>query len=220
MTQLSSIEEAVAYPRDENAVRVIGFERRLVATLIDGALIFLLSFFLTLVIGSIGVFSGAYDNREALPTDRLLPLLGILISLAYYVGYWKRSGQTPGKSIMEMKVITTDGRPISWGRALARYVGYIVSGLVVSIGFLWIAFDEKRQGWHDKMAGTCVAYVEDDVVDPQNVKLVPEDAGHKWGWFTVWLVLVLVLPGALTASLWVLGPSVNKALYNLVDGLR
>lgn len=220
MTHISNIEEAVDYSRDEHAVRVIGFERRLVATLIDGALIFLASFFVVLAIGILGIFSGAWDNREALPADRLLPLAGIIISLAYYIGYWKKSGQTPGKSIMEIKVIATDGSPLSWGRALARYVGYIVSAIFLSVGFLWIAFDQKRQGWHDKMAGTCVAFVDDEVIDPENVKLVPEDTGHKWGWFTVWLVFVLLLPGALTASLWILGPSVNKALHNLIDGLR
>jgi uncharacterized RDD family membrane protein YckC len=48
------------------------------------------------------------------------------------------------------------GRNIGIGRAIGRYVGYLVSAAVLLIGLIWAAFDPRKQGWHDKMASTFV----------------------------------------------------------------
>ncbi len=48
------------------------------------------------------------------------------------------------------------GQPASTGQLIGRYFAYIVSTLPLMLGFIWIAFDPRKQGWHDKLAGTIV----------------------------------------------------------------
>ena len=45
---------------------------------------------------------------------------------------------------------------ITFGVAFLRLIGYLVSGAMFYLGFLWIAVDPRKQGWHDKIAGTVV----------------------------------------------------------------
>lgn len=82
------------------------------------------------------------------------------IPLVYCVLFWKYKSATPGKLLLDMKIVdaTTGGKP-SAGRLVLRYIGYIVCVLSLCIGFFWIAFDKRRQGWHDKMANTLVVMV-------------------------------------------------------------
>ena len=58
--------------------------------------------------------------------------------------------------IAGIKIIRTDSSPIEWTHAVLRYFGYIVCFLTLTIGFIWIAFDERKQGLHDKIADTYV----------------------------------------------------------------
>jgi uncharacterized RDD family membrane protein YckC len=48
------------------------------------------------------------------------------------------------------------GMPLTFGQALGRYLAYFVSAIPLCLGMLWVAFDSKKQGWHDKLAGTVV----------------------------------------------------------------
>ena len=87
--------------------------------------------------------------------------LGNLFSLVYDVGFWvKNDGRTPGKMAIKVKVVKTDGSPITFGTAILRWIGYIISGLPLGLGFFWIAWDSQKQGWHDKIAGTYVVKYE------------------------------------------------------------
>ncbi|HBX67811.1 MAG TPA: hypothetical protein DEH25_00005, partial [Chloroflexi bacterium] len=63
-----------------------------------------------------------------------------------------------GKVVMGLQVIPLRGGRMNFFRSLVRYVGYIVSIIPLFLGFFWILFDRRRQGWHDKLAGTCVVY--------------------------------------------------------------
>ena len=105
----------------------------------------------------------------------------------------------------------TDGRPLGYGKAFLRFVGYIISALVASLGFLWIGFDGRRQGWHDKIAGTLVTLSDDDFAG-EAATFVPSDSGSsKWVWVVVWLVLAFVAPWALVGgALWMLGPVLSR----------
>ena len=89
----------------------------------------------------------------------LISSLGIylLISIVYNVGFWLLSGQTPGKRVLGVRVMRTDGTRLRLGNALRRQVGYWISAILY-LGFIWILFDSKRQGFHDKLAGTIVTY--------------------------------------------------------------
>ncbi|MEK9159812.1 MAG: RDD family protein [Patescibacteria group bacterium] len=79
-----------------------------------------------------------------------------LIPVAYFIGFWTWKGATPGKMICKLKIVDLHGGPINIKTAALRFVGYILSGVALCIGFIWIGFDEKKQGWHDKIAKTYV----------------------------------------------------------------
>jgi uncharacterized RDD family membrane protein YckC len=81
---------------------------------------------------------------------------GLVISVAYWLGFWVWRGQTPGKMAVGIKVIRTDSSPVKWQCALCRFLGYIVSAVTLFIGFIWVAFDSRKQGIHDKIADTYV----------------------------------------------------------------
>jgi len=86
----------------------------------------------------------------------LASLLSIVIAFGYLIYFWTTTGQTPGKKMMGLKVIATDGATLNVSKAVMRIIGYMVSGAILYLGFIWILFDTNKQGWHDKIAGTYV----------------------------------------------------------------
>lgn len=79
------------------------------------------------------------------------------ITWAYFTLFTGVFGQTPGKMALRLKVVNERGEIPGLGRAAIREIpGKLLSSLVLSLGFLWIAFDSRKQGWHDKIAGTYV----------------------------------------------------------------
>jgi uncharacterized RDD family membrane protein YckC len=78
------------------------------------------------------------------------------VQVGYFVGFWVWRGQTPGKFIMRVKIIKMDGSRVTWGTALLRYCGYIISAVIILVGLLWVGVDSRRQGFHDKIAETFV----------------------------------------------------------------
>jgi uncharacterized RDD family membrane protein YckC len=79
-----------------------------------------------------------------------------LLFLAYFTVLVADSGQTFGKKLLGVRVVRTDGLPVSYGRALGRTVGYYISSLLFGLGFLWALWDGSNQTWHDKLADTLV----------------------------------------------------------------
>ena len=69
---------------------------------------------------------------------------------------WAWKGSTIGGIVLGLKVVRMDGQPITFAVALVRALAAAFSILVLFLGFLWIAWDAERQGWHDKIAGTVV----------------------------------------------------------------
>jgi len=80
----------------------------------------------------------------------VLPTVAIIV-------FWKYKSATPGKMVVGARIVDakTGGKP-SNGQFLIRYFAYLVSTLPLGLGFLWIAFDRRKQAWHDKLAGTVV----------------------------------------------------------------
>lgn len=73
------------------------------------------------------------------------------------ITFWIYKSATPGKMVLGLKIVDADtGGPCSTGQLIGRYLGYYVSLLVFFLGFIWVAFDKRKQGWHDKLAGTLV----------------------------------------------------------------
>jgi uncharacterized RDD family membrane protein YckC len=81
-------------------------------------------------------------------------------SLVILAGYgavmWKLKSATVGGIICGCQVVRADGRPLDWTTAIVRALACFLSLVVIGLGFIWIAIDEDRQGWHDKIAGTIV----------------------------------------------------------------
>jgi uncharacterized RDD family membrane protein YckC len=75
---------------------------------------------------------------------------------AYGAVMWKLRGATVGGIIFDLHVVRVDGRPMDWPTAVLRALSCFLSLAVAGLGFFWIAFDDNKQGWHDKIANTVV----------------------------------------------------------------
>ncbi|MGG5819832.1 RDD family protein [Falsiroseomonas sp. HW251] len=137
----------MSFGGQQDAVRYAGFWPRLLAQILDLLWLLPLSALLS-VIGAL-VNGGEISDLGEL----MLNLIGALIVLLF----WAERQGTPGKLVLGLKIVDaeTGGTP-TIGRLVLRYVGYLVSALPLGLGYLWIIWDARRQGWHDKMAGTVV----------------------------------------------------------------
>jgi uncharacterized RDD family membrane protein YckC len=137
----------------ENAeLEYVGFWARLVASLIDTVLMGIIVWPLLH-----WWYGPAYWLDESLvhgPADFLLSWL--LPALAVIL-FWVYRQATPGKMAVGATIVDADtGARPGTGQLLGRYLAYYVSLLPFCLGFLWVAFDRRKQGWHDKLAGTVV----------------------------------------------------------------
>lgn len=128
-----------------------GFFRRLLASLID-TLIFvaLISIVLLLLGRSVGDSILIQDNWLDIFLNNILPIIITVI-------LWHRFKGTPGKLLLNCYVVDAkSGEPPNWTQSIIRYAGYFLSLFSLLLGFLWIIWDKKKQGFHDKLAGTVV----------------------------------------------------------------
>jgi uncharacterized RDD family membrane protein YckC len=78
---------------------------------------------------------------------------------------WLKYGATPGKLLFDCDIIDArSGKRLTFGQALLRYISYLLSALPLGLGFLWILWDKRKQGWHDKIAGTVVVIHDESTV--------------------------------------------------------
>lgn len=149
-----------------------GFGQRLLALIIDGIVLSVVYFvIITPVIAVLGFgAASAIESGETLSEEEAVGMVGaifagigtiLLISFALYLFYFaamessKYQG-TVGKIAMGIKVTDLNGNRISFGKAFLRYVGRIISGMILYIGYLMAAFTDKKQALHDMIAGTLV----------------------------------------------------------------
>lgn len=213
MTAISSQNSSKSNVR---TVEVIGFGRRFLAILIDGVFIFLGSILAAFIVGVVWVMLGWWTSAADWPWATISAILGLLVSLVYYNGKWvQTSGQTFGKMMLGIRIISKDGSPLTTGKLLLRYLGYIISSLFASLGFIWVAFDKKRRGWHDMIAGTYVVSIMHEFPTGEEVEFEASDAGKSWIWVVIWIFLALGTPAGVISALWFLGPVVNSILNGL-----
>ncbi len=79
--------------------------------------------------------------------------------IIYHSVFWATKGTTIGGIICGLKVVRLDDRPLDWGVAIVRSLCAVLSLVVAGLGFIWVAFDDERQSWHDKIAGTTIVKV-------------------------------------------------------------
>jgi len=131
-----------------------GFWARAGASIIDTILIMLITLPFLL-----SIYGWAYSDAEktamlAGPADFLiswvLPTVAVII-------FWVFKQATPGKMAISATIVdATTGEPASTAQLMGRYCAYFVSILPLFLGIFWVAFDKRKQGWHDKLAGTVV----------------------------------------------------------------
>jgi hypothetical protein len=89
-------------------------------------------------------------------TAIIFPFFAPFLALAFNVAFWSTRGATPGKKFMGLLIIDADGNYLTVERSIIRYLGYIISGIFLAMGFFWIYFDLNNQGWHDKFSKSFV----------------------------------------------------------------
>lgn len=159
-------EEKVVQPQEEvkpqsaettegksvGGTRYAGFWIRFLAVFIDG-LIFSIIVMPVLRL-MFPIADGATSSYYSTATD-----INSVLTAIYSVTMITLYGATVGKMAVGIRVVTVDGSKITWTKAIMReIVGKFVSAIILLIGFIMVAFDAKKQGLHDKIAGTYVVY--------------------------------------------------------------
>jgi uncharacterized RDD family membrane protein YckC len=87
-----------------------------------------------------------------------IPLF-FIVAFGYFPYFWWKGGATPGMKMLGVKVVRAiDGGPLTGSMAVMRFIGYIVSSAVFDLGFIWVAFEPRKRGWHDMIADTVVIH--------------------------------------------------------------
>jgi uncharacterized RDD family membrane protein YckC len=136
----------------QQELEYVGFWPRLGAAIID----ILLQLVVTLPL------TYAIYGRISAPSGKFFMgfgdiLVNVVLPAAAVIAFWVHVGATPGKMAMSAQIVDADtGAPLSPSKSVLRYLGYFVSLIPLGVGYLWIAFDRRKQGWHDKIANSVV----------------------------------------------------------------
>jgi len=135
----------------------VGFWLRFVAFLIDSLV---LGFVLIPVL--LAIYGRQYFDPERMLSGAMAGTWDIVIQvivLAMGVAFWRYWGATPGKMAVGAKIVDArTGELASTGKLVVRFIAYFVSFIPLGLGFAWIGFDPRKQGFHDKIAGTLVIH--------------------------------------------------------------
>ena len=139
-----------------------GFWVRVGASIIDSIVLLLVALPIMFAVYGDDYFSGEISSFEPVKffMDWVFPAIAVIL-------FWMYKSATPGKIALSLKVVdASSGRAITAGQSIGRYLGYFVSLVPFGLGILWVAFDRKKQGWHDKLASTVVVRDKTGNVDP------------------------------------------------------
>jgi len=124
---------------------------------------FLLDYILTLLAPALTLVFAVYIKRHGASQTAATAFVVVgYLTTAFviffnYIHFYLRRGQSFGKRFIGVRVVRIDGRPIDYQTAVLRHiVGYPLSLLFFGLGIVWVLWDRRRQGWHDKLAKTVV----------------------------------------------------------------
>lgn len=138
----------------ENELEYVGFWARTGATIIDSIIVIAVTFPLLIAIYGWAYFDAEKTGFVAGTADFLISW--VLPAIAV-IAFWILKQATPGKMALGARIVDArSGNPASTAQLVGRYFAYYLSMLPLFLGFLWVAFDKKKQGWHDKLSGTVV----------------------------------------------------------------
>jgi uncharacterized RDD family membrane protein YckC len=150
-----------------------GFTSRAVAFIIDYAIVLLAT---AIAVSALSLFfgipsverfidwlnsmlPGILNVFDALTSPTFGAVFFLLFQYTYFVFFFSTTGQTVGKAVMGLRVVTTDGKRMGVKRSFIRALCYTLSLAPLGLGFLWVLGEDRRRAWHDKIAHTYVLYV-------------------------------------------------------------
>lgn len=140
-------------------MELAGVGSRFGSYLIDSILIGVVLTIINMIggFGLMGLAQGGSSNESLFVSLLIIiQIIDILLCVGYYT-YFFGNGQTLGMKAVNIKLIRTDGNPeIGYWHGFLRYIGMLISALVLCLGYIWILIDENKQGWHDKIADVYV----------------------------------------------------------------
>lgn len=136
----------------ESTVEYVGFFKRFIAALIDSLLLTVLVIPFLIYFYGLDLLLGQVSR-----TDPLYVLLNYVLPALVLIIFWHFRSSSPGKLLFNAVIVDakTLQKPKSW-QLWVRYLGYYVSIFPCMLGIIWVAFDPKKRGWHDFLAGTLV----------------------------------------------------------------
>jgi uncharacterized RDD family membrane protein YckC len=137
----------------EAVIEYVGFWPRVGAALIDSVIVGLVTAPMLYAVYGPEYFQ---PDRHGLAGSSDLIISYLLPALAIIL-FWRYKSATPGKMLIHAKIVDakTYAAP-STGQLIGRYLAYFISIIPLLLGLIWVAFDRRKQGWHDKLAGTLV----------------------------------------------------------------
>lgn len=138
--------------QQESEMEYAGFWSRVGATLIDTVILMILTVPMLLA-----VYGRSYWENESFIAGPADFIISYVLPAVIVIALWVRLSATPGKMAIGATIVDarTGGKP-GVRQFIIRYLGYFVSTIPLCLGFIWVGFDARKQGWHDKMAGTVV----------------------------------------------------------------
>ena len=148
--------EADPYQRPEAPItdtvdsQPVGFWKRVLASIIDTILMLMITMPILYMI-----YGGSYFDGTQLSHGVMDILLQYVFPAVAVILFWMYKSATPGKMVIGAKIVDAKtGGKVPTGRLILRYIGYYVSAIPLGLGLLWVGWDPRKQGWHDKIAGT------------------------------------------------------------------
>ncbi len=136
----------------EDKLEYAGFWRRFAASVIDGGILVAIGIGISFTLGT-DPFPQEVQTPLEIIDVVLTTTLDFILVILFWLYYY---GQTPGKRLLAIKIITQDQKALTLPVAIIRYCAYFVSFVVVGLGYFWVAWHPKNQGWHDLIAQTYV----------------------------------------------------------------
>jgi uncharacterized RDD family membrane protein YckC len=139
-----------------------GLFTRIVAFVIDALVIAIalaiIPWMGQILLNSIGI--GSFTTKWMDSIQRLMAsgIFAAFFMYSYYAFFWYFAGMTIGDAVLGIRIVRTNGKRVGPFRTLFRLIGYVIALIPFGLGFFWILIDNRRQGWHDKLAGTFAVY--------------------------------------------------------------
>jgi uncharacterized RDD family membrane protein YckC len=149
-------------PLESTELEYVGFWARVGAALIDSILVLIVVLPLLTAI-----YGRAYWESTGMLLGPADFIINWILPAAFVIALWIKLSATPGKMAVGAVIVDArTGEKPSTRQFIIRYLGYYVAGIPLMLGIIWVGFDARKQGWHDKMAGTVVVRRKGGITQP------------------------------------------------------